>query len=167
MNIGQDIRFTLRTMRKSPAFTAVAVVTLALGIGANTAIFTVVNAVFFNPIPVNDPKTLVSLFTTDQRNKTALQNFLPISYPNADDIRRQAQSLSGVVISAGTPVSMTINGQPDQYNANVVTGNYFDLLDRKSTRLNSSRQIISYAVFCLKKKKKKNIKLSSRLLYTT
>ncbi len=131
MNIGQDIRFTLRTMRKSPAFTAVAVVTLALGIGANTAIFTVVNAVFFNPIPVNDPRTLVSLFTTDQRNKTALQNFLPISYPNADDIRHQAQSLSAVAIGSGAPVSMTINGTADQFGANLVTGNYFDLLGVK------------------------------------
>src|SRR5258708_22364581 len=128
MNIGQDIRFTLRTMRKSPAFTAVAVVTLALGIGANTAIFTVVNAVFFNPIPVNDPRTLVSLFTTDQRNKTALQNFLPISYPNADDIRHQAQSLSAVAIGSGAPGSMTINRPADQLRANLVAGDYFHLL---------------------------------------
>src|SRR5258708_10955070 len=125
MNIGQDIRFTLRTMRKSPAFTAVAVVTLALGIGANTAIFTVVNAVFFNPIPVNDPRTLVSLFTTDQRNKTALQNFLPISYPNADDIRHQAQSLSAVAIGSGPPAGMTLNGTAHPVRANSVTGDYF------------------------------------------
>lgn len=128
MNIGQDIRFALRTMRKAPGFTAVAILTLALGIGANTAIFTVVNAVFFNPIPVTDAGHLVSLFTTDQRNKTALNTFLPVSFPNGDDIRHRAQSLSEVAMFTGGPVSLTINGQPDQYFAQIVTGNYFDVL---------------------------------------
>ena len=83
LHIGQDIRYALRTMRKSPGFVAVAVITLALGIGANTAIFTVVNAVFFNPIPVHDPNRLLSLFTTDQRNRGGLNNFCLCPTPMA------------------------------------------------------------------------------------
>ena len=131
LHIGQDIRYALRTMRKSPGFVAVAVITLALGIGANTAIFTVVNAVFFNPIPVHDPNRLLSLFTTDQRNRGGLNNFLPVSYPNGEDIQRRAQSFSGVALEIFSTVSMTINGHPDTYNANLATGNYFDVLGVK------------------------------------
>ena len=92
LHIGQDVRYALRTMRKSPGFVAVAVITLALGIGANTAIFTVVNAVFFNPIPVHDAEHLLSLFTTDQRNRGGFNNFLPVSHPNGEDIQLRAQS---------------------------------------------------------------------------
>ena len=66
-NLFQDVRYALRSMRKSPGFAVVAMITLALGIGANTAIFTVVNAVFFNPIPVADADRLVSIFTTDEQ----------------------------------------------------------------------------------------------------
>src|SRR5438105_7121694 len=124
----QDIRFALRTLRKTPGFTAVAILTLALGIGANTAIFTVVNAVFFHPLAITDPEHIVSLFTTDVRNRGALSNYLPISHPNAEDIARSAQSLSAVAITSGSGVSMTINGQPQQLNSEIVSGNYFDLL---------------------------------------
>ena len=131
LHIGQDIRYALRTMRKSPGFVAVAVITLALGIGANTAIFTVVNAVFFNPIPVHDPNRLLSLFTTDQRNRGGLNNFLPVSYPNGEDIQRRSQSFSGVALEMFSTVSMTINGHPDTFNANLATGNYFDVLGVK------------------------------------
>jgi predicted permease len=131
LHIGQDIRYALRTMRKSPGFVAVAVITLALGIGANTAIFTVVNAVFFNPIPVHDPNHLLSLFTTDQRNRGGLNNFLPVSYPNGEDIQRRAQSFSGVALEIFSTVSMTINGHPDTFNANLATGNYFNVLGVK------------------------------------
>ncbi|HEY6939570.1 MAG TPA: ABC transporter permease, partial [Terriglobales bacterium] len=109
----------------------VAVITLALGIGANTAIFTVVNAVFFNPIPVHDANRLLSLFTTDQRNRGGLNNFLPVSYPNGEDIQRRSQSFSGVALEMFSTVSMTINGHPDTFNANLATGNYFDVLGVK------------------------------------
>src|ERR1700716_755293 len=112
MNIGQDIRYALRSLRKSPAFAAVAILTLALGIGANTAIFTVVNAVFFHPVPVEDASTLVQVFTTDQRKIFGPNaNFLPVSFPNADDIRARARSFAGLTTFVGSPVSMTISGQ--------------------------------------------------------
>jgi len=132
LHIGQDVRYALRTMRKSPGFVAVAVITLALGIGANTAIFTVVNAVFFNPIPVHDPEHLLSLFTTDQRNRGGLNNFMPVSHPNGEDIQRRAQSFKGVALEIFGTVSMTINGHPDTFNANLVSGNYFDVLGVKA-----------------------------------
>jgi predicted permease len=127
-NLGQDVKYALRGLRKSPGFAAVAVITLALGIGANTAIFTVVNAVFFHPVPVHDPDTLVSLFTVDQRKLVAAISYFPLSYPNAQDVQRHAQSFSGVSIFLGSGVSMTVNGQPDQYNADLVSGNFFNVL---------------------------------------
>jgi predicted permease len=131
-NIAQDIRYALRNLRKSPAFAAIAVITLALGIGANTAIFTVVNAVFFHPIPVKDPARLVEIFTLDQRKifGAANNNVLPNSFPNGQDIQQRAQSFSGVTVyeSFATPVSMTVNGQPNQYFAQLSSGNYFDVL---------------------------------------
>jgi predicted permease len=129
-NIGQDIRYALRGLRKSPAFAAIAILTLALGIGANTAIFTVVNAVFFHPIPVKEPASLMEIFTVDQRKILGLanNNFFPNSYPNADDVQKRAQSFSGVTIYTFSPVSMTVNGQPDQYFAQLSSGNFFDVL---------------------------------------
>ena len=130
-NIAQDIRYALRGLRKSPAFAAIAVITLALGIGANTAIFTVVNAVFFHPIPVKDPARLVEIFTIDQRKFFVLaNNFFPSSYPNAQDIQQRAQSFDGMTVYAFlfAPVSMTVNGQPNQYFAQLSSGNYFDVL---------------------------------------
>src|SRR5580765_4796276 len=130
-NIAQDIRYALRNLRKSPAFAAIAVITLALGIGANTAIFTVVNAVFFHPIPVKDPAGLVEIFTVDQRKFFGLNNnFFPNSFPNAEDIQRRAQSFSGMTVYSFifVPVSMTVNGQPNQYFAQLASGNFFDVL---------------------------------------
>ncbi len=128
-NLVQDARFTLRAMRKAPGFAIVAIITLALGIGANTAIFTLVNAVFFHAIPVRDPQQLLEIFTKDQRGDLAGGTRLfPSSFPNGQDIQHRVQSFSGVTIDsfAFAPVSMSINGVPDQYFAEMVSGNYFD-----------------------------------------
>ena len=130
-NFLQDTRFTLRAMRKAPGFAIVAIVTLALGIGANTAIFTLVNAVFFHAIPVRDPQQLLEIFTKDQRRDLAgATRLFPSSFPNGQDIQQRVQSFSGVTIDsfAFAPVSMSINGVPDQYFAEMVSGNYFDVL---------------------------------------
>jgi putative ABC transport system permease protein len=133
----QDMRFALRGMRKAPGFAIVAVVTLALGIGANTAIFTVVNAVFFHPIPVGDPGHLLEIFTVDQRKDLAANTTMfPSSYPNLRDIQQRARSFSGVAIDSFVfaPVSMTIEGTPGQYFAEMVSGNYFDVLGVRAAR---------------------------------
>jgi predicted permease len=128
-NILQDIRYALRMMRKSPGFTLVAVITLAVGIGANTAIFTVVNAVFLQPLPLDEPARLVSIFTSDQRNNAAgAVTYLPLSQPNAEDVQRRVSSLSGVAFYSGVGVSMTINGQPERLVAELASGNFFDIL---------------------------------------
>lgn len=127
-NLLQDVKYALRGLRKSPGFAAVAIITLALGIGANTAIFTVVNAVFFHPLPVKDPESLVQIYTVDQRQLAAGISYFPLGYPNAQDIHRRAQSFSGVTLNMPSGVSMTINGVPDQYFADLVSANFFDVV---------------------------------------
>jgi predicted permease len=126
--IWQDVRYALRQLRKSPGFTLVAVLTLALGIGANTAIFTVVNAVILRPLPVKDPDRLVAVMGTDTRNNTAQQQFLPISFLNYRDLRDKNDVLTDAAAITGTGVSVSGTGNPAQLNAALVTGNYFDVL---------------------------------------
>ena len=100
----QDLRYAARTLRHSPAFTACAVLTLALGIGANTAIFSVVNSVLLNPLPYPNPQELLAARQNDSR-------------PNLEDIQRQTNSFAssgGVNIS---PVDFTGNGEPVRLHA--------------------------------------------------
>jgi len=127
MNLLADIRYSLHAMRKAPGFATVAIVTLALGIGANTAIFTVVNAVFFNPIPVEKPERLVNIYTIEE---TRPAHVLPLSLPNGQDISREIDAFSGVAMFTfgDVGVSMTIDGQPGRYFVHAVTANYFDVL---------------------------------------
>jgi len=124
----QDVRYALRLLRKSPGFTLVAVLTLALGIGANTTIFTVVNAVLLRPLPVEDPERLVAVLGTDARNSTAQQQFIPMSYLNYQDLRDKNEVLTGMAAFTGTGVNLSGAGNPEQLNAALVSGNYFDVL---------------------------------------
>ncbi len=91
----QDIRFALRTFRKNPGFTAVALLTLALGIGANTAIFSVVNAVLIRALPYEQPESLVVLWGNVQRGVVERR---ASSYPDAADWRAQNRSFEDLAV---------------------------------------------------------------------
>ena len=85
-NLKLDIQGGVRNLIKHPGFTVVAVLSLGLGIGANTAIFTIINAVFLHPLPVEEPARLIELFTRDTRTVDVNPNFTltPTSLPNQD-----------------------------------------------------------------------------------
>jgi predicted permease len=130
-NFLQDVKYGLRVLIKSPGFTIVAVLTLALGIGANTAIFTIVNAVLLNPLPVTDAFRLVQLDTTDKKTMVALGNAtrLGISFPNYQDYAQQANVFSGLAAFTGPfPLTMSGGEKPKQYQGALVTSNYFEVL---------------------------------------
>ena len=93
----QDFRYGLRMLAKAPAFTAIAILTLALGIGANTAIFSVVNGVLLNPLPYEQPDRLVALYSS-----TKDFHHSSISYPNFLDWVRDNQSFSALAAFRGT-----------------------------------------------------------------
>ena len=120
----QDARYGLRTLAKSPAFTIIAVLSLALGIGANTAIFSIVNVILLKPVPVNEPARLASVFMLDQRN----QGNLPLSHLNYQDLRDQNRVFSGMAAFAFAQLNWSTASDSEQVPAQVVSGNYFDLL---------------------------------------
>jgi predicted permease len=130
----QDLRFGLRMLRKSPGFAVVAILTLALCIGANTAIFTVVNAVLLHPLNVSDPDRLMGIFMTDEHNRGGQNNFMEVSQPNGADIGRLAQSFSGVSLYTAAGVSVTIDGTPRRFTTDIASGNFFDVLGVKAMR---------------------------------
>jgi macrolide transport system ATP-binding/permease protein len=126
---GEDLKWSLRLLTKSPLFTLAVVASLGLGVGANTTIFSLVNEVLLNPLPVQEPSRLVSLFTTDAKNRARFQGFMGMSYPNFRDYREQTtQAFSGVAASVFVPLSLTSGGEPEQIFGELVTGNYFDVL---------------------------------------
>jgi macrolide transport system ATP-binding/permease protein len=131
----QDIKYALRAALRNPAFMVVVVGSLALGIGANTMIFTVVNAVFLRPVPVSHPETLVQAFTTDTRNGTGLGGGfggeMPTSWPNFKDYRDQIKAFDGLAASRFVNMSLGV-GEPEQLAGQLVTGNYFDVLGVKA-----------------------------------
>ncbi len=124
----QDIRYGARMLARTPLFTVVAVVSLGLGIGANTAIFSLVNQLLLNPLPLKDAGALVAQFTTDTKNTARFQSLMQTSYPNFQDYREQNKVFAGMAAHVFTPFSLTTGGQPEQVLGELVTGNYFDVL---------------------------------------
>ena len=121
----QDIRFGLRMLLKSPSISIVATIALALGIGANTAIFSVVNAVLLRPLPFPDPDSLVAIYETDtQRGQQRGSH----SYPNFFDLRAQNTVFERVACYHSADYIMTGRGEPARLQGSVVTADLFPLL---------------------------------------
>ena len=125
MDLWQDVRFALRTMWKSPRITATVLFTLALGIGANTAIFSVVNAALFRPLPFPDPEQLVVLHA-DLRGLGAQS--VGFSVPEFDDLRDRAGVFSAVSVVYQGPGNLTGGEHPERLESGVVSPNYFSIL---------------------------------------
>ena len=124
-----DVKYAVRALRKAPAFAAAAILSLALGIGANAAIFTFINALALKPLPVQDPDALVEIAAVGSEPAF-------ISFPMHRDLLARQQVLTGIVATAGeTPVRVTVPGSPgsasteiDNVRISFVSGNYFSLL---------------------------------------
>ena len=119
-----DLRYAIRLLIKSPGFTAVAVLSLALGIGANTAIFSLINAVLLRPIPVQEPERVAAVFTTDQRNP----GNLPLSHLNYKDLRAQNEVFTDMAAFTFAQVNWSTGRESEQVLLQVVSGSYFDVL---------------------------------------
>ncbi|MDQ3803685.1 MAG: ABC transporter permease [Acidobacteriota bacterium] len=121
----QDLRYAARTLRTRPGFAAVAVLTLALGIGANTAIFSVVNAVLLRPLPYEDPERIVRIGGTNQRRGAALGSFSPQDF---FDWRERANVFEALAAYDGWSPSLTGAGEPERVEAARVSPGFFGVL---------------------------------------
>src|SRR5207244_8598524 len=120
-----DLRFALRQLRKSPGFTIAAAIVLALGIGANTAMFSLVNTLFFAPPAYAKPHEMVQLFSQDKKNPKAFRGF---SYPTYLDIREQNTVFSDAMSFNLALIGVGQKGDTRRAFAAIVSSNYFSVL---------------------------------------
>ena len=122
----QDLRFALRQLVKAPAFTIAAVTVLALGIGANSAVFSLVNMMLFQPKPFTEPEQVVQLYSQDKKNPKSFRGF---SYPTFQDIRQQNTVFTDVMAHKATIVGVGEKGGDTRRTiASIVSSNYFSVL---------------------------------------
>src|SRR5215211_3273684 len=119
----QDLRYGWRMMLTSPGLTAVAVASLALGIGANTAIFSFVNAILLRPLPVTNPDELMFVFSGRSDSP-----FVTASYPDYVDFRDRNEVFTDMACFSGISVSLASDDRTDLVQGAIVSGNYFDVL---------------------------------------
>ena len=125
-SIFQDLRYAIRTLAKSPGFTIVAVLTLALAIGANTALFSVVNGVLLNPLPYPQANQLITLHESKPNFASG-----SISYPNFLDWEKDNHTLSAMAVSRQYSFSLSGLGEAEQVQAELVTSDFFPMLGVK------------------------------------
>jgi len=125
----QDLRLGLRMILKNSGFSAVVVMTLALGIGANVALFSVVNSVLLNPLPFPQPDQLVTLAQSKPNFDMGA-----IPYPNFQDLQRENQTFSAMAISRGSGFSLIGAGEAERVSARQVSADFFSVLDLKPVR---------------------------------
>src|SRR5947209_11098092 len=122
-----DARFAFRNLLRSPLFAAVAVASLALGIGANTAIFTLIDQLMLRLLPVKDPSQLVMIWTTGPHIGSN-RGDRRVSYPMYQDFQQKAQAFSYVVARFQTPLSIGFGNQTERVDGELVSGNFFQAL---------------------------------------
>ncbi|MGH9395234.1 MAG: permease prefix domain 1-containing protein [Terriglobia bacterium] len=126
----QDLHYGLRQLRRSPAFTAVAVITLALGIGANTAIFTVIKGVLLRPLPLPHPERVLRLWHGYTTCKDCSGS---VSYPNFKDWRRQNSVFEGLSLYSSANFNLRGKGSPQRVSGAFVSANYFSVMGIQPT----------------------------------
>ena len=122
-DLAQDLRYALRMLRRSPAFASAAILSLALGIGANVAVFTLINAVILRSLPVPDPARLVQITRLTGAGVPG-----SVSYPIFEYFRDSLASVSGVFAQVSSDVSIVLGGEEDLVKADLVSGSYFSVL---------------------------------------
>src|SRR5260370_5046113 len=127
----RDVHYAVRTLRRSPGFTITALLSLALGIGANTAIFSILHALVLRSLPVSDPQRLVVV----TRNETVSS-----PYPLFIELRHHSQTLEGVLAFRTASMRLTKNGETERVTGVLVSGTYFDVLGQRSSIVTSVTQ---------------------------
>ena len=127
MSLLQDIQFAFRTFRKAPLFVFVAILSLAFGIGANTAIFTLTDQILLRMLPVQHPEQLV-LFSAQGRHYGNNQGWNRISYPMYQDFRDHNGVFSGMFCMRESDFSLGYGGRTERVSGEIVSGNYFPVL---------------------------------------
>ena len=123
-----ELRFALRQLRKSPGFTIVAILTLAIGIGANTAIFSVVNAVLLKPLPFPQPEQLVAIGSRDIRETTPGPGLDSISFPDFFDFSSQSTSFAHLAAYRGRTIALATGAEAQSLRGQRVTPDFFNVL---------------------------------------
>lgn len=124
----QDVRYAVRMLIKKPGFTAVAILSLTLGIGANTTIFTLIKAIFLQSIPVKDASHVAIVFSNQQTSDGAIRDFLASSYLNARDYREKNNVFSGLSIIWNTGAQLDVSGAQQGVFVQLVNHDFFDIL---------------------------------------
>ena len=126
----KDLRFALRALIRNPVLTTVAIVSLALGIGANTTIFTLVNAIFLRGLPIAEPERVMTVFTTeDKQAGSPIGRVMPVSHPNYRDLQSQTSSFEELVEVMFQATDLASDdGEPEQVASQIVGGGYFEML---------------------------------------
>jgi putative ABC transport system permease protein len=123
--VWQDLTLAARLLRKSPGFTAAAIVTLALGIGANATMFSFADAVLLRTLPVRDADRIVHIY----QHRPGRNDALPLSFADYVDYRRESQSFEALSAHyPGSPLHLVVDGEPSAVNGSVVSASYFDVL---------------------------------------
>ncbi len=126
-----DLRLAIRGLRRSPLFATVAILSLALGIGANTAIFTLIDQILLRKLPVVAPEQLVMLYQQGS-NMGSNMGMRMHSYPLYEDIRQKAEPLADVLCRRVVPASVSVDNRTERVEAELVSGNYFSVLGVKA-----------------------------------